>query len=179
MATYKVGGPALTSAMAGIRQAACYCLDHGAAYAALTTGITWIIFLPFPVVGVPYTEGAAYVFPTLDSIIDNFALFYDLLSREGVTQRNYDVHFAKASGLTVETFEPMAAANRNEYIRLLQSTELAADLEHPFPAFPPQLFGLARQLFGDEPVASNAGSCSQPPPSSSKRSRMIVPPAAS
>ena len=135
MATYKVGGPALAAAMPGIRQAAAYCLDHGTAYAALTTGVTWILFLPFPVAGVPYTEGTAFVFPTLDSILKNFAVFYDLLSREGVTQRTYDVHFAKASGLTVEAFEPMTAANRNEYIRLLQPTQLARDLEPVFREF--------------------------------------------
>jgi hypothetical protein len=135
MATYKVSGPALAPAMAGIRQAASYCLDHGAAYAALTTGITWIIFLPFPVAGVPYTGGTAYVFPTLKSILENFAIFYDLLSREGVTQRTYDVHFTKASGLTIEAFEPMAAANKNEYVRLLQSTQLASDLEPVFREF--------------------------------------------
>lgn len=135
MATYKVGGPALVSAMPGVKQAAAYCLDHGAAYAALTTGITWIVFLPFPVAGVPYREGSAFVFPTLDSILKNFAVFYDLLSREGVNQRNYDVHFAKASGITVEAFEPMVAANRNEHVRLLQSTQLAMDLEPVFREF--------------------------------------------
>jgi hypothetical protein len=135
MATYKVGGPALAAAMPGIRQAATYCLDHGAGYAALTTGVTWIIFLPFPVAGVPYTEGTAFVFPTLDSVLKNFAVFYDLLSHEGVTQRTYDVHFAKASGLTAEAFEPMIAANRNEYIRLLQPTQLASDLEPVFREF--------------------------------------------
>jgi hypothetical protein len=135
MATYKVGGPALASAMPGIKQAASYCLDHGAAYAALTTGITWIIFLPFPVAGVPYTAGTAYVFPTIESILNNFGVFYDLLSREGVTQRTYDVHFAKASGLTIEAFEPMAAANKNEYVRLLPATQLATDLEPVFREF--------------------------------------------
>lgn len=135
MATYKVGGPALAAAKPGIQQAASYCLDHGAAYAALTTGVTWIAFLPFPLAGVPYTEGTAFVFPTLDSVLKNFAVFYDLLSREAVTQRTYDLHFAKASGLTVEAFEPMVAANKNEYIRLLQPTQLASDLEPVFREF--------------------------------------------
>lgn len=135
MATYRVGGPALVAAMPGIRQAASYCLDHGAAYAALTTGVTWIVFLPFPIAGVPFTDGTAFVFPTLESILKNFAVFYDLLSHEGVTQRTYDVHFAKASGLTVEAFEVMTAANKNEYIRLLQPTQLAADLEPVFREF--------------------------------------------
>jgi predicted type IV restriction endonuclease len=89
MATYKVGGPALNSAASGISQAASYCLDHGVHYAALTTGITWIAFLPFPAVGVAYRDGRAIVFPTLQSIIDNFAVFYDLFSKQGVTQRHF------------------------------------------------------------------------------------------
>src|SRR4051794_20500470 len=96
MATYKVGGPALTAAMPGIKQAASYCLDHGATYAALTTGTTWIVFLPFPLAGVPYTDGVAFVFPNLQSVLSNFAVFYDLLSRESVVRRDYDVHFTKA-----------------------------------------------------------------------------------
>ena len=135
LAMYKVGGPALAAAMPGIRQAASYCLDHGAGYAALTTGITWIIFLPFPMAGIPYTEGVAFVFPTLESILKNFALFYDLLARESVVNRTYDVHFTKASGLTIEAFEQMAAANKNEFIRLLPTTQLAADLEPLFREF--------------------------------------------
>jgi hypothetical protein len=61
MARQEINGPALTSARPGIKQAASYCLDQGAAYATLTTGVTWIVFLPFPLAGVPYTEGKAYV----------------------------------------------------------------------------------------------------------------------
>jgi hypothetical protein len=135
MATYKVGGPALNSAASGISQAASYCLDHGVHYAALTTGITWIAFLPFPAVGVAYRDGRAIVFPTLQSIIDNFAVFYDLFSKQGVTQRHYAVQFARASGVTAESFEPMSAANQNEYIRLLPATQLASDLEPVFREF--------------------------------------------
>ena len=135
LATYKVGGPALAAAMPGIRQAASYCLDHGAGYAALTTGIIWIVFLPFPTGGIPYTQGVAFVFPNLQSILENFAVFYDLLARESVENRTYDVLFTKASGLTIEAFEQMTAANKNEFIRLLPTTELAADLEPVFREF--------------------------------------------
>src|ERR1039458_9530951 len=44
--TYKVGGPALTGAAAGIKQAASYCMDHGVNYAAVTTGVVWLAFIP-------------------------------------------------------------------------------------------------------------------------------------
>jgi cold shock CspA family protein/GTPase SAR1 family protein len=135
MASYKVGGPALVGAMPGIKQAAAYCLSEGASYAALTNGITWIMFLPFPVAGIPYTEGTAFVFPDLDAVIKNFALFHDLASRDGVTKRLYDVHFAKASGLTDEIFEVLTAANQNEFIRLLPSSQLSTDLEPVFKEF--------------------------------------------
>ena len=48
MKVYRVGGPALVSAIPGIKQAANYCLDHGVNYAILTTGVVWIAFIPMP-----------------------------------------------------------------------------------------------------------------------------------
>ena len=52
-----------------------------------------------------------------------------------ITQRHYDVQFARASGVTAESFEPMSAANQNEYVRLLPATQLATDLEPVFREF--------------------------------------------
>lgn len=53
-ARYKVGGPALGSAMAGLQQGVQYCVENGADYAALTNGVSWISFLPFPSAGQSY-----------------------------------------------------------------------------------------------------------------------------
>ncbi len=135
MRNYKVGGPALSSAADGIQQAARYCLDHGVNYAALTTGANWIAFIPMPGAGMSYQEGVAISFADLDAILDNFAVFYDLFSKEGVVAKTYSLHFAKAGGLSITAVEPMVTANRNEYIRLLNQSPIAGDLEPIFREF--------------------------------------------
>jgi len=135
MRSYKVDGPALASAKGGIEQAAKYCLDHGVNYAALTTGNTWIAFLLMPGTGVSYKEGKAFVFPNLQSILDNFAAFYDLFSKEGVLTKTYNIHFAKADGLSLKEFEPLVSATPPETVKMLPTTELAVDLENVFKEF--------------------------------------------
>src|SRR5579872_5596917 len=62
---YKINGKAIASASAGIEQAARYCLDHGVNCAALTNGVSWIVFMTFPGAGISYREGYAFVFPNL------------------------------------------------------------------------------------------------------------------
>ena len=99
MKTYRVGGPALTSSLPGIQQAARYSLDHGVEYAVVTTGVVWIAFRTFPSLGVSYTDGNAFVFPNFKSILENFAVFFDLFSKQSIVDRHYILHFAKAGGL--------------------------------------------------------------------------------
>jgi cold shock CspA family protein/energy-coupling factor transporter ATP-binding protein EcfA2 len=135
MRVYKVGGPALASALPGVQQAASYCLDHGVNYALVTTGVVWIAFIPLPGTGTSFKEGLAFSFPNFQAIIENFAVFYDLCSKEGVALKNYNLHFAKAGGLSIAAFEPLTAANRAEYIRLLPLSQLAADLDPVFREF--------------------------------------------
>jgi hypothetical protein len=133
--SYKVGGPALTSALAGITQAVGYCLDHGVNYAVLTTGLVWIAFLPMPAPGKGCREGLALVFPSGAAILDNYATFYDLFSKEDVLAKTYNLRFAKAGGLSVTEFEPLVAANTSEYLRMLSPSGLALDLEPVFRGF--------------------------------------------
>jgi cold shock CspA family protein len=135
MNIYKVGGPALKSAGEGIKQAATYCLEYGVNYAALTTGNVWIGFIPFPGSGTSYREGSAYVFPNFDSILNNFAVFFDLFSKDGVRNKTYNLQFAKASGLSIGTVEPLISANKDEDLKMLPPSELAADLDPIFREF--------------------------------------------
>ena len=135
MKVYKVGGPALMSAAAGIKQAATYCLDHGVNYAILTTGVTWIAYIPMPGGGISYKDGLAFVFPDFDAVLDNFAIFYDLCSRHGVVDKTYNLHFAKAGGLSISAFEPLTAANRIDLICMLPQSQLAMDLHPVFREF--------------------------------------------
>lgn len=132
--TYKASSPALQSAADGIKQAAGYCLDHGVEFAVVTTGLVWIAFLPFPP-GKSYRDGTAIVFPSLDSIRDNFAAFHDLFSKEGVSKKLYKLHFAKADGLSAQQYDPLTAVTRESDVRLLAKSSLAADLDPVFREF--------------------------------------------
>jgi cold shock CspA family protein/energy-coupling factor transporter ATP-binding protein EcfA2 len=144
--TYKVGGPALSSALAGIQQAASYCLDHGVNYAVVTTGVTWIAFIPLPGTGTSFKEDLAFAFPNFTAIRENFAVFHDLCSKESVTLKNYNLQFAKAGGLSIQAFEPLLEANREEYIRLLPTSQLAADLDPVFRGFFGALSGTDKDM---------------------------------
>ncbi|WP_310414652.1 hypothetical protein [Chamaesiphon sp. OTE_8_metabat_110] len=81
MASYKVSGSAIQSAMQGMEQAQRYCTDTAVLFSALTTGIEWIGFWAVRTDGIPPKEGKAIVFPSLEAIEQKFAIFYDLFSR--------------------------------------------------------------------------------------------------
>lgn len=149
---YKIGGSALKSAAEGFTQAASYCLEHGVEFAALTSGTVWIAFMALHSSGKSFREYKAIVFPNLASIESEFATFYDLFSKEGVSQKIYRTHFAKLDGLSVKRFEPMLSVNRPNDLRLLAKSDLARELEPVLSSFFGDLSGandpeLRRQCF--------------------------------
>ena len=91
--------------------------------------------MPFLGGGKSYKEGRAIVFPGLRSCEESFAQFYDLFSRDGVSNRLYKVLFAKAEGLSASEFEPLVAVNRKYDVRMLTRTKLASDLDPVFREF--------------------------------------------
>lgn len=105
MAWYKVGGSALKSAAYGLDQAKRYCCENGVLFSALTTGLQWIGFWAVRTDGIAPKEGKAVAFPTLESIQQNFAIFYDLFSREGVLANLYQIRVHEAEGLKVNPSE--------------------------------------------------------------------------
>lgn len=131
----KLGGPTLKPAREGIRQAIEYCLDQGANYAVVTTGLVWVVFVPVPGEGIPFKDGQAFIFPSLESIRQHFALFYELISREGVSRRLFRAHFAKAEGLKAQAYEPLHSVNERRGSKLLAKTPMAADLDLVFREF--------------------------------------------
>ena len=135
LANYKLGGPALKSAGGGIRQARQYCSDHGVCFAALTTGFEWIFFIALRTDGISPLEGTAIVFPTLDSISENFATFHDLLSKSGFGQELIRVRLQEAEGLEVTHSDEMYSVAQPDQIRLLQKSNMAVDLDHVFNEF--------------------------------------------
>lgn len=135
LANYKISGPAIASALDGVKQAVGYSTDHGVDLAVLTTGVTWVVFITFPGNGKSYRDTKAIVFPGFSAIKENFAAFYDLLSRDGVSKKLYKVHFARVEGLDPSNFEPMNSVNRTEDLRMLSKTPLAEDLDPVFKEF--------------------------------------------
>lgn len=133
--SYKLSGKAISSAIEGVEQAARYCFDHGVNCAVVTTGVAWIVFIPFPGAGISFRESHAFVFPNFASILEKFAAFFDLLSKPGIISRLYTLHFARAAGLSIAEFEPLVVANRNEDARLLAPSPLASDLDPVFREF--------------------------------------------
>lgn len=132
---YKLGGPALKSAGEGIKQARQYCSDHGVRFAALTTGFEWVFFTALRTDGIPPLEGTAIVFPTLDSISENFATFHDLLSKSGFGQELIRVRLQEVEGLEVPHSDELYSIAQPDQIRLLRKSEIAVDLDRVFNEF--------------------------------------------
>ncbi|AFY66725.1 hypothetical protein [Geitlerinema sp. PCC 7407] len=135
MSWYKVSGPAIQSANEGLEQAKRYCADTAVFFSALTTGLEWIGFWAVRTDGVPPREGKAVVFPNLESIKQNFALFYDLFSPEGVMENLYQVHIHEAEGLHVNQSEILDTVIDPSERRLLHKSPLLRDLEGVYRSF--------------------------------------------
>lgn len=133
--SYKANGPALESARQGLNQARRYCGDTGVIFSALTSGFEWIAYWAVRTDGVPPGDGKAIVFPNLDSINDNFALFYDLFSKNGVLNNLFQIRIHEAEGLKVRHAEALESVFGENDIRLLHRSDLASDLEIIFRQF--------------------------------------------
>ena len=135
MAWYKVGGSALQSATEGLEQAKRYCTDTAVLFSALTTGLEWIGFWAVRTDGIPPKEGKAVVFPSLEAIQQNFAIFYDLFSPEGMRENLYQVHVHEAEGLQVSQNEVLESVTNLSERRLLKKAPLLRDLESIYRTF--------------------------------------------
>jgi Oxygenase, catalysing oxidative methylation of damaged DNA len=129
MTTFKVSGPALDPAKAALAQAQGYCVRTGTVFAAITNGFEWIAYWAVRPDGRPPTEGKAIVFPTLEAIDENFAVFYDLFSREGVLQNRYQIHIHEAEGLQVHHGESLFTLYPAEQVHLIARSPVTADLD--------------------------------------------------
>jgi energy-coupling factor transporter ATP-binding protein EcfA2 len=98
---YKLSGPVFQSkdAQEGIEQAIAYCGRKNAELACVTNGHEWIVFRGSRIGdGRDTTDGYAFVFPTLQSVLTKFRLFYELLSFEEVARFTYQSLFQEAEG---------------------------------------------------------------------------------
>ena len=136
----KLDGPALSKAKDGIQQAVSYAAPNGILLTVLTDGMRWIIFKSFTP-GSNYASHEAFVFPSLDAIEGDFALFYELLSKESFGKRLFATHFDRLHNSRSLLSQPLRAPIPEQEIRILHKTELAFDLDQVFVAFFGRLAG--------------------------------------
>lgn len=131
---YKISGPVLRPAIEGIRQAASYCHPLGIQLSVLTDGFLWIVFLPW-VPNDSYTERQAIVFPSFEALLDDFSLFYELLSWEHSAKKTFRVIFdaIHENRLVLDRHltSPMLPSDN----RIVQKSGLSFDLESVFDGF--------------------------------------------
>lgn len=131
---YKLSGPALKPAKKGINQVASYCHPLGVQLAVLTDGIRWIIFLPW-VSQANYMEKQAILFPNISSILNEFATFYELLSKEEWRRSTFRVIFDQIHENRLVLNRPLVAPITGNDNSIVQKSALAFDLENVFARF--------------------------------------------
>jgi energy-coupling factor transporter ATP-binding protein EcfA2 len=134
-AAYKIGGPALKSALDGVDQATKYCVKTGVLFYALTTGFEWIGLSAIRTDGKAPEDGKALVFPSLESISKNFAVFYDLFSKEGISGNLHMIRLNEAEGLNIQYYEKLISVIEQSQIKLLPKSTIASDLDNVFKEF--------------------------------------------
>ena len=130
----QVGGSVLKKAKDGIDQAAGYCLEMSCNYAVVTDGLGWIVFR-VGMEGKPFREGKAIVFPSLASIIEDFATFYELLAPAALGQRLHPARLNEAEGLRERPSEPRYFVKEPEDARLQPRSEFSRDIADVFNRF--------------------------------------------
>lgn len=130
----KISGPGLKGANEGIDQAVSYATPNGIDIAVLTDGISWIIFKTF-IPGEQFKEKQAIVFPSLESIIEDFSIFYDLLARAQINKRVYKSIFDKIHHNRLLLTQNLVSPIKESDIIRSQKSGLAFDLENVFNQF--------------------------------------------
>lgn len=124
----------LKSAQPGLSQAQGYCLNNGVHFSLLTNGMEWIAYWAIRK-GIKPAEGKVIVFPTLNSISNEFPIFWDLFSRNAVLEERYQILIKEAEGLTIQSAEILKAILCDGDYKLLPRSKLAHDLDGMFRQF--------------------------------------------
>lgn len=124
----------LKSAQAGMRQAQGYCVDNGVSFSVLTSGVEWIGYWATRI-GKKPSEGKVVAFPSLESIAGDFAIFWDLFSKQAVLENRYQAVIAEAEGISIQMAETLRPLFRSNDLKLLKKSQLAHDLDGVFRKF--------------------------------------------
>jgi len=146
---YVAGGKAIEKAKSGLEQAKRYCSDSGVLFSALSNGVQWIGFWAIRTDGTSPFEGKAAVFPNLESIKNNFAVFYDLFSRSGIEEQLYQVHVREAEGLVISHSALLESVIPMVDIKMKGKSEIASDLETIYARFFSRISGNDKQMLAE------------------------------
>jgi hypothetical protein len=96
-ATLKLDGTLVTDSeiRAAVNQVRTYCDEIGSRFAIATNGSCWIVFRAIRE-DMPWREGSARVFQSLEIIEEHFTQFWNLLSHESIAGGSLDVEFGSA-----------------------------------------------------------------------------------
>lgn len=83
--------PTVATTISQVRQ---YCDDQGIKFAVATNGYTWIVFRAIRD-DMPWKNGSARIFPSLDYIATHFVEFWNLLSYESICNGALDSEFSR------------------------------------------------------------------------------------
>ncbi|OKO77130.1 cold shock domain-containing protein [Bradyrhizobium sp. NAS96.2] len=131
---YKISGPALKPCLGAIEQAASYCAPEGIQLAVVTDGNTWIFFKPF-IPGENYKSKEAIVFPGLQSIISDFATFFELVSKAGIREAHYKHIFDKIHDPRLLLTTGLHALYGESDVHPEYKSKIAFDLDNIFSSF--------------------------------------------
>lgn len=139
-----LSGPTFRSEAAkeGIEQAIRYCGSKNAELACVTNGRQWIVFRGNRLGdGTDTMRGMGFAFSTLDSVSDNFKLFYHLLSRDDVERHEYRAYFQEVEGQPIRRSTFAKSLRERGSANLLTMSALASDLDRVMTAFFDRLTG--------------------------------------
>jgi predicted type IV restriction endonuclease len=135
---YKLSGPAFKNPdfQEGMRQAIQYSAYKGTELACVTNGREWIIFRSNRFGdGVDTLEGKAFVFPSLQCVHDQFALFFDLLARQRVKNLVFRGLLQEAEGRIIRHPEFERRLRHQESSRFLTQPDIASALDRIMTSF--------------------------------------------
>ena len=119
----------------GISQAKAYASSTGSTFAILTNGRSWLFYRPVRSDGLAPQRGKIIVYPTFQTIFDNFAEFYELAAYSSVQAKLYALRLSKAEGAATPAAEPRNYVVRPDQIKMSKKEALLNDLSRVYNEF--------------------------------------------
>ncbi|MFO0836417.1 MAG: AAA family ATPase [Phycisphaerales bacterium] len=141
---YVLSGPVFSGKMvkSGLQQAANYCGQKNTELACVTNGREWIVFRGSRLGdGKDTFDGKGFVFSSLQRIAADFTLFYDLLSRQSISQYKFRAMFQEAEGVPIRAHTFRRSLVRRSDTRILAHGQLTADIDKVMTSFFRRLAG--------------------------------------